>query len=106
MLSPTQLDNRLSSMAVQLDATLDQAKGVMRMSPLMCLYLPATLRQHFTELHGLGFSHSQVKSMCLRQPSLLKSNYHSQLNAKKWAFPTCVLQFSHDDVAACPHLLK
>ena len=103
--SPAELDIRLDSIAAQLDTTLDQAKSLLRRIPEISSLVPATVALHVTQLHGLGFTCLQVKSMCLRQPSMLTLNYNSQLQADKWAFLTCVLQLSHDAIVAKPHLL-
>ena len=103
--SPTELDDRLDSIAAQLSATTDEAKAVVRSMPVIANLLPKTVGLHVTQLLGLGFSHEQVKSMCLRQPVLLTYSYKSQLQANKWAFLTQVLRLSHDAIAACPHLL-
>ena len=103
--TPAVLDIRLDSIAAELDATLDEAKSIVRRKPEVSNLLPATVALHVKQLHDLGFSHGQVKSMCLGQPSMLTLNYNSQLQADKWAFLTCVLRLSHDAIAACPHLL-
>lgn len=103
--SPAELDARLGVIAEQLSATLDEAKAVVRSMPVIAKLLPKTVGLHVTQLLGLGFSHDQVKSMCLRQPVLLTYSYKSQLRATKWAFLTRVLRLSHDTIAACPHLL-
>ena len=103
--SPAELDIRLDPIAAQLDATLDEAKRVVRRRPEICCRSPATVALHVAQLHGLGFSHHQVKSMCLQQPSLLALSYQSQLQADKWAFLTCVLQLSHAAIAAKPTML-
>ena len=102
---PAELDIRLNCIAAQLGATIDESKSVVRSKPAICTLLPATVGLHVTQLLGLGFSHSQVKSLCLRQPSLLTLNFESELQMQKWAFLTCVLQLSHDAIAAKPHLL-
>ena len=103
--SPAELDIRLDSIAAQLDSTLDEAKSVARRIPEVCLLLPATVALHVMQLHDLGFTNHQVKSMCLRHPSMLTLNYNSPLQADKWAFLTCVLRLSPDAIAACPRLL-
>ena len=103
--SHADLDNRLDSIAAQLDTTLDQAKSVVRRLPEISNLLPATVALHVRQLHDLGFTRRQVNSMCLQQPSMLTLSYNSQLQADKWAFLTHVLQLSHDVVAARPHLL-
>ena len=103
--SPAELDIRLDSIAAQLDATLDEAKGLVRRKPDIITLLPETVALHVRQLLGLKFSLGQVKSMCLRQPVLLKFNYNSEVHVVKWGFLTCVLRLSHDAVAACPHLL-
>ena len=103
--SPAKPDNRLNSIALQLSANLDEAKAVVRKEPSVCTFLPATVGLHISQLHELGFSHSQVKRICLRQPTLLALSYDSDLQASKWAFLTCVLQLSHDAIVARPLLL-
>ena len=103
--SPADLDIRLDSIAAQLDATLDEARSVARRTPGISTLLPATVAMHVMQLHDLGFTRLQVKSMCLKQPNMLALNYNSQLQADKWAFLTCVMQLSHDAIAAYPHLL-
>ena len=103
--SPAELDIRLDSIAAQLDATLDEAKGLVRRVPEIVNLLPATVALHVRQLLGLEFSLGQVKSMCLRQPVLLKYNYKSDVHIAKWAFLTLVLQLSHDAFVAKPHLL-
>lgn len=102
---PIELDIRLKSLAAQLDATIGEAKGVLRRAPVIATLQPARVGLHVTQLRDLGFSHSQVKSLCLRQPNLLTLSYSSQVQAAKWAFLTSVLQLSPDDLAAKPHLL-
>ena len=102
---PAELDIRLDSIATQLGATLDQAKSMVRKQPQIAPLQPARVRLHVTQMLGLGFSHSQVKSMCLRQPSLLASSYSSRVQVEKWVFLTGVLQLSLDAIAAKPHLL-
>ena len=87
---PTELDARLNSLAAQLGATIDEAKGVVRRAPTIARLHPATVGLHFSQL---------------RQPSLLTYSYSSQVQAAKWAFLTYVLQLSLDDLAAKPHLL-
>lgn len=104
-ISPAELDIRLVSLAAQLSATLGEAKSVVRRLPQTGTLLPATVGLHVTQMHERGFSHDQVKSMCLRQPALLTFSYSSQVNVQKWAFLTCVLQLSHATIAARPHLL-
>ena len=103
--APAELDIRLSSIAAQLGATTDQAKSVLRRNPEITLFSPATLGMYVAKMHDLGFSPSQVKSMCLRQPTLLYKSYSSRLQAEKWVFLTGVLQLSLDAIAAKPHLL-
>ena len=103
--SPADLDARLSSIAAQLSATLDKAKGVVRSMPALATSLPETVGLHVTQLLGLGFSHDQVKRMCLRQPRLLNRNYTSDVNVEKWGFLTRILRLSHDAIAAKPFLL-
>lgn len=102
---PVKLDMRLACMAEQLGATIDEAKSVVRAFPQTCGLLPATSELHIMQLHDLGFSGSQVKSMCLRQPVLLAYSYNSEVHVAKWLFLTCVLRLSHDDFVAYPHLL-
>ena len=102
---PVKLDMRLACMAEQLGATIDEAKSVVRAFPQTCGLLPATSELHIMQLHDLGFSGSQVKSMCLRQPVLLAYSYNSEVHVAKWLFLTCVLRLSHDAIAAKPHLL-
>ena len=107
--SPAELDIKLDWIAAQLDSTLDEAKTVVRRRPETCCLAPATVALLSTcsigQLHGLGFSHHQVKSMCLQQPRMLALSYTSQLQADKWAFLTCVLQVSHAAIAAKPTML-
>ena len=103
--SHAELDNRLDSIAAQLDTTLDQAKSVVRRLPEISNLLPATVALHVRQLHDLGFTRHQVNSMCFGHPSMLALNYSSQLQADKWVFLTCVLQLSHDAIAACPRWL-
>ena len=102
---PADVDIRLSSLAAQLGATMDEAKGVVRRMPVVCSLLPETVGLHVTQMLGLGFSHGQVKSLCLRQPILLTFSYTSNVRLAKWGFLTCVLRLSHDDFVAYPHLL-
>ena len=103
--SPAELDIRLDSVAAQLDTTLVEAKGLVRRIPEISTLLPETVGLHVMQLHDLGFSRHQVKSMCSRQPSMLTLNYNTQLQADKWEFLTCVLQLSHDAIASRPQLL-
>ena len=103
--APAELDIRLNSIAAQLDSTLNEAKAVVRGMPVIATLLPETVGLHVTQLLGLGFCHGQVKSMCLRQPVLLMYSYSSDVRVAKWGFLTCVLQLSHDAIAACPQLL-
>lgn len=104
-LSPAELDSRLDLLALQLGATLQQAKAVVRRKPQIAMLLSATVGLHVLQLHGLGFSPSQVKDMCLKQPALLMFHYTSRVQMDKWGFPTCVMQLSPASIAACPHLL-
>lgn len=60
---PAELDIRLKLIAAQLGTTTDKTKSVARRDPQMCLLQPATIGLHVTQLHELGLSHSQVKSM-------------------------------------------
>ena len=103
--SPAEIDIRLSSIAAQLSTTKDEAKAVLRSAPQLASLLPETVGLHVTQLLGLGFSHSQVKSMCLGQPTLLQLRYDSQLQAEKWAFLTLIMQLDCDAIAAKPYLL-
>ena len=80
---PADLDARLSSIAEQLSATIDEAKSMLRSMPQLTPFLPETVRLHVTQLLGLGCSHGQVKSMCLRQPVLLTYNYNSDVHVAK-----------------------
>ena len=77
----------------------------MRSMPQISTLLLETVELHVTQLFGLGFSHDQVKSMCLQQPALLAYNYSSDVRVAKWGFLTCVLQLSHDHIVSRPHLL-
>lgn len=103
--SPAQLDCRLDSLAAHLGATIDKAKGLVRSQPQLSLLLPERVGLHVTQMLDLGFSHDQVKSMCLRQPSLLTYSYNSDVRMAKLGFLTSVLQLSHEVIAAHPHLL-
>ena len=102
---PAQLDIRLSSVAAQLSATSDEAKAVLRSAPQLATRRPEMVGLHVTQLLDLGFSHAQVKSMCLGQPAMLALSYKSQLQADKWAFLTCIMQLNQTAIAACPRLL-
>ena len=102
---PAELAIRLDSIAAQLDSTLDQARSLVRRHPELSNCLPATVALHVMQLHDLGFSRRQVKSMCLWQPTMLALSYNSQNQADKWAFLTCVMRLSREAMAACPHLL-
>ena len=102
---PAELDIRLASIAAQLGATLDEAKSVVRRKPDVATLQPARVGLHVTQVLALGFSHSQVKAMCLNQPTLLTFNYDSQLQVEKWACLIGVLQLSHADIAAKPRVL-
>ena len=102
---PAELDIRLSFVAAQLSATIDEAKAMMRTMPQISTLLPETVGLHIRQLLDLGFSRAQVKSMCLRQPALLTCSYSSDVHVAKWAFLTRVLRLSHDVIAACPRLL-
>ena len=101
---PAELDVRLSSIAAQLSATIDEAKSVLRRAPTLTMFLPETVGLHVTQLLGLGFSNGQTKSMCLKQPTLLALSYKSQLQADKWVFMTRILRLSHEAIAAQPFL--
>lgn len=103
--SPLELDSRLDLIALQLTATLEQAKGVVRRLPQIATLQSKTVGLHVSQLHGLGFSSSQLNDMCLKQPDLLTLDYTSKLQVDKWAFLTCVVQLSPASIAACPHLL-
>lgn len=103
--SPAELDSRLNLIALQLAATLEQAKGVVRRLPQIATFQSTTVGLHVSQLHGLGFSSSQVNHMCLKQPTLLTLDYTSKLQVDKWAFLTCVVQLTPASIAACPHLL-
>lgn len=105
VIPPAELDSRLKLIALQLGATLQQAKAVVRRLPVIATLQSTTVRLHVLQLHGLGFSSSQVKDMCLKQPALLTLDYTSQLQVNKWGFLTCVLQLSPASIAACPLLL-
>ncbi len=102
---PAELDSRLDFIALQLGVTVQQAKGVVRRLPQIATLQSTTVGLHVSQLHGLGFSSSQVKDMCLKQPALLTLDYTSKLQVDKWAFLTCVMQLSPASIAACPHLL-
>ena len=102
---PAKLDIRLTSVAAQLIATIDEAKVVVLSMPTIATCLPETLGLHVTQLLGLGFSHGQVKSMCLQQPALLAYSYSSDVRVAKWAFLTRTMQLDHDAIAAMPSLL-
>ena len=78
---------------------------MLRRKPEITLRLPATLGINVVKTHDLGFSPSQVKNMCLRQPSLLFKIYSSRVQVEKWVFLTGVLQLSLDAIDAKPHLL-
>ena len=103
--SPAELDSRLDLIALQLGVTVQQAKGVVRRLPQIATLQSTTFGLHVLQLHGLGFSSSQVKDTCLKQPALLTLDYTSKLQVDKWAFLTCVMQLSPASIAACPHLL-
>ena len=105
VIEPAELDSRLDLIALQLAATLQQAKAVVRRLPQIATLQSTTVGLHVSQLHDLGFSSSQIKDMCLKQPALLTLDYTSQLQVDKWAFLTCVLQLSPASIAACPHLL-
>jgi len=100
-----ELDSRLDVIALQLGASLQQAKAAVRRLPQIAKLQSTRVGLHVSQLHGLGFSSSQVKDMCLKQPALLSLDYTSQLQVDKWDFLTCVLQLSPASIAACPHLL-
>ena len=102
---PAELDSRLDLIALQLDVTVQQAKGVVRRQPQIATLQSTTVRLHVSQLHGLGFSSSQVRDMCLKQPALLTLDCTSKLQVDKWAFVTFVMQLSPASIAACPHLL-
>ena len=102
---PAELDSRLSFVGAQLSATMDEVQAVFRRAPQLTLLLPETLGLHVTQLLGLGFSHSQVKRMCVWLPTLLALSYTSQVQADKWAFLTRIMQLDHDEIAAKPYLL-
>ena len=102
---PAELHFRVELLAAQLDATIDEAKSVVRRSPQICSLFPTTGGLHVTQLRGLGFFQGQLKSMCLRQPALLTLSYASEVQVQKWAFLACVLRLSHDAIAAKPLLL-
>ena len=102
---PAELDSRLDFIALQLGVTVQQAKGVVRRLPQIATLQSTTVGLHVSQLHGLGFSSSQVKDMCLKQPALLTLDYTSKLQVDKWAFLMCVMQLSPASIAACPHLL-
>lgn len=91
--------------ALQLVATLEQAKGVVQRLPQIAKLQSTTVGLHVSQLHGLGFSSSQVNHMCLKQPALLTLDYTSKLQVDKWAFLTCVVLLTPASIAACPHLL-
>ena len=103
--SPAELDMRLSFLAAQLRATIHEVKAVMRSMPQTPIFLPETVGLHVTQLLGLGFSHGQVKRMCLQQPALLGYKYSSDVRVAKWAFLTRIMQLDHDAIAAKPLLL-
>ncbi len=100
-----ELDSRLDFIALQLAATPQQAKAVVRRLPQIAKLQSTTVGLHVSQLHGLGFSPGQVRDMCLKQPVLLTFDYTSQLQIDKWGFLSCVLQLSPASIAACPHLL-
>lgn len=97
---PTELDARLQSIALQMAAALQHAKGVVQRHPQIPILQSARVGLYVLQLHGLEFSSSQVKDLCLKQPALLHLDYTSQLQVDKWDFLTCVLQLSHVTMAA------
>ena len=103
---PAEVDMRLHSITARLDTTLDEAKAVVRSMPQILMLLPETVGLHVTHLLDLGFSHGQVRSMCLQQPFMLTCNFSSDVHVAKWGFLTCVLRLSHDVIAAHSSLLK
>ena len=103
---PAELNLRLSSVAAQLSVTLDEAKAVFRSAPQLTTRLPETVGLHVTQLLDLGFSHDQVKSMCLRQPVLLAYSWSSDVRLAKWGFLTRVLRLGNDAIADKPCLLR
>ena len=105
VIPPAELDSRLDLIALQLSVSVQQAKGVVRKLPQVAMLQSTTVGLHVLQLHGLGFSSSQVKDMCLKQPALLTMDYTSQLQVDKWGFLTCVLQLSPASIAARPVLL-
>ena len=105
VLSPAQLDARLNLLGLQLSATQEEAKGVVRKMPQIIHLRQATIELHVKQFHGLGFSQTQVKDMCLMQPILVTFNCASKVQRDKWGCLTCVLQLSHATLAATPQLL-
>ena len=105
MIPPAEVDARLTFIAEQLSVTIDEAEAVLRTVPGLTALLPETLALHVTQLLGLGFSHSQVKRMSVRQPVLLAYSYSSDVHIEKWAFLTRILRLTHDAIVAKPYLL-
>ena len=99
------MQNRAAKLQEQLGWDSEQLKQKLSASPNILNSEPSTIARNVQEMHGVGFSLTQVWAMCTQLPTLLGRNWTSDTNVEKLQFLTCLLGLSLDDIAGRPHLL-
>ena len=99
------MPNRAAKLQELLDWDSEQLKQKLSAQPNILNYEPSTIACNVHEMHGVGFSLTQVWAMCTKQPSLLALRWTSDTSVEKVQFVTLMLGLSLDDIAAVPTLM-
>ena len=99
------MQNRAAKLQEQLGWDSEQLKQKLSALPSILNSEPSTIARNVQAMQAAGFSLSQVRAMCAKQPSLLALRWTSDTSVEKLQFLTCLLGLSLDDIAGRPHLL-
>ncbi len=96
---------RAAKLQEQLGWDSEQLKQKLSAQPSILTKEPSILAHNVHEMQGAGFSLTQVRAMCTKQPTLLGHKWTSDICVEKLQFLTCLLGLTLDDIAARSHLL-
>ena len=105
IVSEADMDRKAEFIAQVLAASSEGADSICRRMPSILTLKIANISSTVNALQSLGFSLTQMRELCIKEPALLSYNFTSELRTEKWKFLTHVLQLTHDDFVAKPKML-
>ena len=99
------MHSRAAKLQEELGWDSEQLKQKLSAEPNILNSEPSTIVRNVQAMQSAGFSSTQVRSMCTKQPTLLGLCWTSDTSVEKLQFLICLLGMTLDDIAARPYLL-